>query len=91
MDGGTGTGLGLDTARAAPAMVTISRAPTNCPVRALQDCMRASDCGFGPVFRKVDRWGNVGHRRRGAGATRRVRRRRDRWPGRVRRPAAKAA
>ena len=30
-----------------------------CPVRALKDWMEASDSRFGPVFRKVDRWGNV--------------------------------
>ena len=76
---------------AAPAMVTIARAPANCPVRALQDWMRASECGFGPVFRKVDRWGNVEHRRLGADAIRRILRRRDKRSGRARRAAAKAA
>ena len=75
---------------AAPAMVTIARAPANCPVRALQDWMRASECSFGPVFRKVDRWGNVEHRRLGADAIRRILRRRDKRSGRARR-AAKAA
>ena len=43
-----------------------------CPVRALRDWLRASDCCFGPVFRKVDRWGNVEHRRLGADALRRI-------------------
>ena len=57
---------------AAPAMVTIPRAQGSCPVRALQDWMRASECSFGPVFRKVDRWGNVEHRRLGADAIRRA-------------------
>ncbi len=76
---------------AAPAMVTIARAPANCPVRALQDWMRASECSFGPVFRKVDRWGNVEHRRLGADAIRRILRRRDKRSGRTRRHAAKAA
>ncbi len=32
-----------------------------CPVRALEQWLRALDPGFGPVFRKVDRWGNVEH------------------------------
>jgi hypothetical protein len=51
--------------------------------------MRASACSFGPVFRKVDRWGNVEHRRLGADAVRRILRRRARRP-RARRVAAKA-
>ena len=76
---------------AAPAMLTIARAPASCPVRALQDWMRASECSFGPVFRKVDRWGNVEHRRLGADAIRRILRCRDKRPGRTRRSAAKAA
>jgi hypothetical protein len=35
---------------------------TTCPVHALEDWLRASACRYGPVFRKVDRWGNVEHR-----------------------------
>ena len=76
---------------APPAMLTIARAPASCPVRALQDWMRASECSFGPVFRKVDRWSNVEHRRLGADAIRRILRRRDKRSGRARRSAAKAA
>ena len=34
--------------------------------------MDASDCRFGPVFRKVDRWGNVEHRPLGTDAVRRI-------------------
>ena len=75
---------------AAPAMLTIARAQASCPVRALQDWMRASECVFGPVFRKVDRWGNVEHRRLGADAIRRILRRRDKRSGRARRSVAKA-
>ena len=37
--------------------------PAACPVRALEDWLRSSDTRFGPVFRKVDRWGNVEHQR----------------------------
>jgi hypothetical protein len=59
-------------------------------VRALQDWLRASQCRFGQVFCKVDRWGNVEHRRLGADAVRRILRRRVRRP-RARRAAAKAA
>jgi integrase len=29
-------------------------------VRALEAWLRASGCGFGPVFRKVDTWGGIG-------------------------------
>jgi len=56
----------------------------------LQDWLRASQCRFGQVFCKVDRWGNVEHRRLGADAVRRILRRRVRRP-RARRAAAKAA
>ncbi|MCB4825237.1 tyrosine-type recombinase/integrase [Roseicella aerolata] len=30
-----------------------------CPVRAVEIWLRASECQYGPVFRKVDRWGTV--------------------------------
>jgi len=43
-----------------------------CPVRALQDWLRVSDCRFGPVFRGVDRWSTVGHRRLTADGLRRI-------------------
>ena len=39
-----------------------SRHFTTCPVHVLEDWLRASACRYGPVFRKVDRWGNVEHR-----------------------------
>jgi len=39
-----------------------------CPVRALEDWLRRSDTAFGPVFRKVDRWGNVEHAQLGPDA-----------------------
>ena len=41
-----------------------------CPVRALEEWLDASDCRYGPVFRKVDRWGNIEHRRLGGDAVR---------------------
>jgi integrase len=44
----------------------------SCPGRALEDWLRSSNTSFGPVFRKVDRWGNVEHRRLGADAIRRI-------------------
>jgi len=46
--------------------------PSACPVQALRDWLGASDTRFGPVFRKIDRWGNVEHRRLGADAMRLV-------------------
>jgi hypothetical protein len=46
---------------------------------------RATYPFYGPVFRKVDRWGNVEHRRLGTDAIRRILARRNR--GRLRRGA----
>lgn len=75
------TALGMDlTLRregsdARPArIVAIARDPLPplCPVRALEDWMRASETAFGPVFRKVDRWGTVEHPRLGVDAVRRI-------------------
>lgn len=43
-----------------------------CPVRALEDWLRVSGTRFGPVFRKIDRWGNVEYRRLGTDAVRRI-------------------
>ena len=65
--------------------------PRTSPVQALRDWLDAADTKFGPVFRKVDRWGNVEHRRLGPDALRRIlarRTRRRRAPPRhPRRPA----
>ncbi|MBK1660272.1 hypothetical protein CKO45_18755 [Paracraurococcus ruber] len=30
-----------------------------CPVRAVEAWLQASSCRYGPVFRKIDRWGNL--------------------------------
>lgn len=30
-----------------------------CPVRALEEWLRLSECGMGPVFRRIDRWGGL--------------------------------
>jgi site-specific recombinase XerC len=59
-----------------------------CPVQALRDWLQASDTQFGPVFRKIDRWGNIEHRRFDSAAVRQIVRRRSR---RRMRPAGKAA
>ena len=35
------------------------RKPETCPVRSMEAWLRTSGCAYGPVFRKVDRWGTV--------------------------------
>ena len=54
--------------------VRLSRNPdfAKCPVHALQEWLRVSATSFGPVFRKVDRWGNIEHSRLGTDAVRRI-------------------
>ncbi len=53
--------------------VALTRAiAASCPVRALEEWLRSSDTAFGPVFRKVDRWGNVEHGRLGPDAWHRI-------------------
>ncbi len=70
--------------------VTLTRAMTaaSCPVRALEEWLRSSETAFGPVFRKVDRWGNVEHGRLGPDAWHRILARRTDTP---RRTSAKRA
>jgi site-specific recombinase XerD len=70
----TGADLILHSQSGVDRTATVQRAAprTNCPVRALQEWLHASECRFGPVFRKVDRWGNVEHRRLGTDAIRRI-------------------
>jgi len=48
---------GADVAR----QITVARsaAIASCPVRALEDWLRVSAARYGPVFRKVNRWGQV--------------------------------
>jgi hypothetical protein len=43
-----------------------------CPVQALRDWLEGSNTRFGPVFRKIDRWGLVEHHRLGTDAIRRI-------------------
>jgi hypothetical protein len=83
-----GADLVLHSQLGANRIVTVRRVAFlgACPVRALQDWIDATDSRFGPVFRKVDRWGNVEHRRLGTDAIRRVLARRAR--SRARRAAA---
>jgi site-specific recombinase XerC len=43
-----------------------------CPVQALRDWLDTSATRFGPVFRKIDRWGSIEHHRLGTDAIRRI-------------------
>src|SRR5947209_8707094 len=43
-----------------------------CPARALEDWLRASGSRYGPVFRKVTRWGTVEPKQLGADAIGRI-------------------
>jgi site-specific recombinase XerC len=61
---------------------------SRCPIQALRDWLQISDTQFGPVFRKIDRWGNIEHRRFNIAAVRQIVRRRTR---RRARRAGKAA
>ena len=58
----------------AGTVVVISRGTSwaTCPVRALDGWLHSSDTRFGPVFRKVDRWGNVEHQRLRVDGLRRI-------------------
>ena len=44
--------------------------PAGCAVRALEDWLRASATRYGPVFRKINRWGQLEHAALGADAIR---------------------
>ena len=54
--------------------MTVGRAVERrlCPARVLEDWLRSSETRFGPVFRKIDRWGNLEHQRLGTDALRRI-------------------
>ncbi len=86
----TPTGMDLQlrsrTDEAVPSRtVALTRAMTaaSCPVRALEEWLRSSETAFGPVFRKVDRWGNVEHGRLGPDAWHRILARRNDTPRRT--------
>lgn len=69
----TSTGADLSNIGSVP-MLQLARTADHarCPVRALEAWLRVSETRFGPVFRKVDRWGSVEHRRLGVDAVRRI-------------------
>lgn len=74
----TENGAELRLVRETALVVTIPRGTAACPVRALEEWLQASETRFGPVFRKVDRWGNVEHARLGPDGLRRIVARRQR-------------
>jgi integrase len=43
-----------------------------CPLQALREWLQVSDTRFGPVFRKIDRWGNIEHHRLVVGSVRAI-------------------
>jgi hypothetical protein len=55
----------------------------------LRDWLESSATRFGPVFRKIDRWGSIEHHRLGTDAIRRILA--HRAQRRARRPGTKAA
>lgn len=77
----TENGAELRLVRETPLKVTVPPGMAACPVRALEEWLQASETRFGPVFRKVDRWGNVEHARLGPDGLRRIVARRQRMTG----------
>ena len=61
-----------------------------CPARALEQWLDDSDTRFGPVFRKVDRWGGVDHGRLRPDGLRRILRRRADAAASAARPSRRA-
>lgn len=56
--------------------ITRGKRPETCPVRAVEAWLEISDCRYGPVFRKIDRWGTIEHRALGGDAVRDILRKR---------------
>ena len=63
---------GPDGATVQPVTVACGATLATCPVQALRRWLDLSDTRFGPVFRKIDRWGTIEHRRLGTDALRRI-------------------
>jgi hypothetical protein len=61
----------------APVVIGRDANRSRCPVQALQDWLDTSQTLFGPVFRKIDRWGGLAHHRLGTDAIRRILARRE--------------
>ena len=58
--------------RGGPVVIRSSADRAVCPVQAVRDWLDTSETQFGPVFRKIDRWGTLEHHRLGTDAIRRV-------------------
>lgn len=54
----------------APSASVARGAPSVCPVRAVEEWLRLSQTRYGPVFRKVNRWGALERQALGADACR---------------------
>jgi hypothetical protein len=67
-----GQRAGTEEGRGAPIVVDCADDRTICPVQALRDWLDTSATQFGPVFRKIDRWGTLEHHRLGTDAIRRI-------------------
>ena len=84
----TEAGLAVTTRRGGEPLRTHclprSASPAACPVRAVEDWLRASATRYGPVFRKINRWGQLEHAALGADAIRLILARRARPSGRLR-------
>ena len=61
---------------ATPLVIGRLAVAASCPVRALERWLEHSDTQFGPVFRKVNRWGGIEHARLRPDGLRRIRQRR---------------
>lgn len=68
----TEPGLVLTLPDSPPLPIAAIPGQPGCPVRALTDWLDASATSYGPVFRKVDRWGNVEHDALGPDGLRRI-------------------
>ena len=83
-------GAGSESGRGQqPSIVRRGTSLAVCPVQALRDWLESSATRFGPVFRKIDRWGSIEHHRLGTDAIRRILA--HRALRRARRPGTKAA
>ena len=67
---GLALGLANGTDTAPPFRLTRAASAASCPVRAVEDWLRASGTRYGPVFRKISRWGQLEHPALGADAIR---------------------
>lgn len=69
-ENGLALGLASGPGATRPLRLTRSASAACCPVRAVEDWLRTSGTRYGPVFRKVNRWGQLEHQALGADAIR---------------------